>query len=88
MKKLLLGAALAAVFAGSAQAGLWKSIATSDWETKPSAHYKVEALGFDVRAYEWTPEYNENVRCVFVAGADGNGNAGVACYPVETNDKD
>lgn len=72
------------LIAGTANAGLLKTIATSGWETKPSAKYKVSTAGYDVRVYEWTPADNENVRCVFVAGADGNGNAGVACYEILT----
>ena len=56
--------------------------ATSGWDTKESSHYLVDTIGYDVRVYEWTPNSNENTRCIFVAGADGNGNAGVACYNI------
>lgn len=41
-----------AVAATMSQAGLFSSMVTSDWETKESKRYLVEAYGFDVRAYD------------------------------------
>jgi len=65
----------------SAQAGLWENLSTSDWQVKqPTSTYKVEAAGWNLRVYEWTPQDNKNVRCVFAAGSK---KGGVSCYPVK-----
>ena len=84
MKKVLLIGLLFA--ATSANAGIFSSVVTSDWELKkPSSKYMVETYGFDVRVYEWTPKDNPNYTCVFVAG--NNNSSGVACYPKKTKKK-
>lgn len=50
-----------AVAATMSQAGLFSSMVTSDWETKESKRYLVEAYGFDVRAYDW--ERSDGMLC-------------------------
>lgn len=81
MKKTLLSLTVLALFSTQASAGLFGSITSSGWPTKETKKYKIEAYGFDVRIYEWTPEENSNVRCVFAAGNENS--TGVACYEVE-----
>lgn len=57
----------------------WEKFSTFFKETRNNTSaYNVEAAGWNVRAIEWTPEENENYRCMFVAGTE---KAGVACYP-------
>jgi len=63
-----------------ANAGFLTSLATGDWRTLPTQHYKIEAFGYDVRVYEWTPLGNKGVRCVMTAG--NKNSSGVACYPL------
>ena len=66
--------------AKTAQAGLWEQLSTMDQPVKqPTAEYAVEAAGWNLRVYEWVPQDNTNVRCVFAAGSK---KGGVSCYPV------
>lgn len=83
MNKLIKIALLSALLVTStSHAGLFDSAMTSGWEDKnPSAKYKLDVYGFDVRVYEWIPKDNPNVRCVFVAGNENS--SGVACYDVK-----
>lgn len=82
MKKILLIVVTFLLSASLASAGMWDSMATSNWEDKaPTSKYKLDVYGFDVRVYEWAPKDNPNVRCVLIAG--NNNSSGVACYPVE-----
>ena len=74
-----LTAVLLVLLTTTANAGVFDSVMTSDWETVESAHYKLNAYGFDARVYEWMPLANPDVRCVFVAS---NKSSGVACYKV------
>jgi len=61
-----------------ANAGIIDSIMNSDLPTKEvTANYEISVYGYDARVYEWTPEGNENVTCVFVSS---NKSSGVACY--------
>ncbi len=61
------------------QAGLWDMVTTSDWETKElDAFYLLSVEGYDARAYEFTPEANPQMTCVFVTS---NKSSGVACFP-------
>ena len=85
MKKLLLG--ITVLFTSlSVNAGLFDTVMTGDWTTKKvDAKYKVETYGYDVRVYEWTPEANKNITCVFVAGSENS--SGVACYPKKGKSK-
>lgn len=86
MKKLffVVLAAVAISFSSIAavNAGWFDSAVTMSWTTRDSdVKYKLETHGFDVRVYEWTPAFSDDVRCVFVAG---NENAtGTACYSVK-----
>ena len=70
------------VFLASTQAnaGLFDSAMTSNWDTVEGKSYKLDVYGFDARAFEWTPLDNPNVRCVFVSS---NKSSGVACYDIE-----
>jgi len=63
-----------------AQAGLLSASRSADWETKATHKYKIDVMNFDVRVYEWTPQDNLNVRCVFAAGNQNS--SGVSCYDV------
>lgn len=58
-----------AVFAGApATAGLFDQLATSDWPTKKSEAYKVDAYGFDFRVYEWQTTSDPNTFCTVAIG--------------------
>lgn len=60
------------------KAGLWDSLMTGDWEEKAvDSYYNLSVYGFDARAYEWTPNSNPNMTCVFIAS---NENSGVGCF--------
>lgn len=86
MKTNIMIGALALMFATSANAGLLDGLMTGDWdEIDPSAQYKLETYGFNIRVYEWIPADNPNVRCVFAAGNENS--TGVACYDVEVEDE-
>lgn len=78
MKLTIATAALTALVATTANAGLFSSVATSDWDTKQSEKYKLEAYGFDLRVYEWSPKGNPNVVCVTAFGE--NGPVGLQCF--------
>ena len=43
--------------------------------------YQMEAAGWDVRVYEFTPVANENVTCIFISGS--NGPFGFQCFEKE-----
>lgn len=67
--------------------GLWNSVSTIGWADKElTTRYMVDSKGFDVRAYEWIPAENPNVRMVFISGTKSSG---VGSYtianPEETN---
>lgn len=55
-------------YSTSANAGLWGSIATSNWPTKESNAFKVEAFGFDFRVYEWVTENDPDTVCTVAIG--------------------
>lgn len=78
MKNLLL--VLIACFSLHANAGMFDTLATSNWPTKPTTKYKIDVYGYDMRVYEWTPKDNPDVRCVFTAG--NKNSSGTACYNV------
>lgn len=90
MKKSKFGSALVLAIGLTlslpSSAGLFDTVATSGWDNKEvSAKYKLKSYGYPVRAYEWTPKYNKNVRCVFIAGSESLGGGG--CYNVEESKK-
>ena len=59
-----------AVFAsGQANAGIFDSLATSNWPVKQSKAFKVEAYGFDFRVYEWQTESDPNTFCTVAIGS-------------------
>jgi len=79
---LALAVAISATISLPSHAGLFDSVVTSGWGERPiAAKYKIDTHGFNVRVYEWTPKYNKDVRCVFVAGSENS--SGNACYNVE-----
>jgi hypothetical protein len=90
MKNLkLLFTLIAALFVvlffvmGRAEAGMWEIVTSESWaKIEPDVSYKLETKGWNTRVYEFTPAYNENVRCIFGA-ADGA--SGMACYDVSPN---
>lgn len=83
MKTLLVLTALLATSL-TANAGMKDSLLTAGWEDKePTSKYKLDTYGYAVRVYEWTPDNNPNVSCVFVAGSTNS--TGVACYTKGNN---
>ena len=78
MKLTIAALALGAFTATTANAGLFDSVATSDWETKKSDKYKLEAYGFDLRVYEWSPKGNPNIVCVTAFSEKGP--IGLQCF--------
>lgn len=87
MKLTIAALALGAFTATTANAGLFDSVATSDWETKKSDKYKLEAYGFDLRVYEWHPKGNPNVTCITAFSEKGP--IGLQCFETETvNEKE
>lgn len=79
MKKLLLAAALASATVAT-HAGVWDSVATSDWPSKPTKKYKLEMYGFDARAYEFVTE--NGMRCVAVFPGGSTSGWQLSCLPV------
>jgi hypothetical protein len=91
MKKFIL-VALMLVLASPVFAGGWLNGAInnviaggSDAPNKATTMYRIETMGNDVRLYEWTPQDNKNIRCIFAAGSENS--TGVACYEVEEKKK-
>lgn len=91
MKKILMMVLVMALFASPACAGWMQGALNnalaggSDAPNKPTTMYRIETMGNDVRMYEWTPQDNKNIRCVFAAGSENS--TGVACYEVEEKKK-
>mgnify|MGYP001154969070 CR=1 FL=1 len=81
MKLALTTAAIATVIATSANAGLFDSVATKNWDTKATEKYKIEAYGYDMRIYEWNPEGNPNITCI--TGFSEVGSIGLQCFKTE-----
>ena len=82
MKKIIVVLVMLLLISTPVFAGLFSTVATGDWPTEQvEVKYKLSTYGYDVRVYEWTPKYNKNVRCVFVAGNENS--SGTACYDVE-----
>lgn len=84
MKKYITSCILA-VSALSAHAGVWDSVATSDWPSKPTKKYKLDMYGFDARAYEFTTD--NGMRCVIVFPGGSAGGSQLQCLPA-SKDKD
>ena len=61
--------------ATTASAGLFDSLATSDWPTRNvDSKYKLEVYGYNARVYEFTPKANKNITCIVVySGGDQKG---------------
>jgi len=78
--------ALGVITATSANAGIFGSVATIDWETKKSDKYKLEAYGFDLRVYEWNPKGNPDVTCITAFGEKGP--IGMQCFETKLPEKD
>jgi len=49
-------------------------------QAHPDSVVRLEAAGWDLRVYEFTPQTAHNMTCVFVAG---NRKAGLDCFPKE-----
>ncbi len=80
MKRVFKMVAVMLLISTSAHAGLWEKMTTLGQPTiKPESEYLVEASGWNLRVYEWTPPENRNIRCFFAAGEQ---KGGAACYPV------
>ena len=83
MKQFIKGAVttlavVAVIAAGSAQAGLFSSFATGDWPTLDSTPGLIDAYGFDLRTYEWTPQTAPHMTCVTIYSDGGGG--GLQCF--------
>lgn len=76
MKKLVLLTAMTLTM--SANAGLWEKVSTAGAPTVQSKMYKIDAAGWNLRAYEFTPLHSQHMKCVFVAGSK---KGGVSCFP-------
>lgn len=64
----------------NSKGGVWEKASTFFTTTRNNTSaYNVEAAGWNLRAVEWTPADNKNIRCVFVSGTN---KGGTACYPV------
>lgn len=79
--KFTLALAALALTATTASAGLFDSMATSDWPTKESNNYKLDAYGFDLRIYEWHPDGNPDITCI--TGFGEKGSIGLQCFESE-----
>ena len=83
--KLIFAAIALSAIASTASAGWLDSAATSSWDTKKSDKYKLEAYGFDLRVYEWSPKGNSDVTCITAFGEKGP--VGLQCFENEKNEK-
>lgn len=74
-------AVTAGVLIGSAKAGLLDSMMNSGLEeVEATANYEIKTYGWDSRVYEFTPAWNKNVSCAFIAS---NKSSGAACYEID-----
>lgn len=74
---MLATAALGAVIVGTAsQAGIYNWATTNGWPTVSTEHFLVEAKGYDMRGYIFTPQGMSDVTCIFVVG---NTPSGLSC---------
>lgn len=82
MNKMIFGIVFGlGLSVAGAQAGLFDQLMTSDWPTKESKAYKVEAYGFDFRVYEWQTESDPNTFCtVAIGNADRAPYMGLNCF--------
>lgn len=86
MTTIKIATAALLVSASTASAGLFDSLATSDWPTKSSKAYKVEAYGFDFRVYEWVSENDPNTICTVAIGNSSNAPyMGMQCFKKSNN---
>lgn len=77
MKKVVIGVMLMGVSVGAMAS--WSNLLTMGNKTiKPTVQYDMETAGWDARAYEFTPAYNNEMSCIFIATEGGNG--GLTCY--------
>jgi len=74
----IAGIATAFLQPTEASAGIFDSLATADWKTVTSTRYKIDAYGYDVRAYEWTPETAPQTTCVMAFSESGP--VGMQCF--------
>lgn len=86
MKLTIATIALGVITATSANAGLFDSVTTSGWDTKQSEKYKLEAYGYDLRVYEWTPKGNPDVTCITAFSEKGP--VGLQCFETKLPEKD
>jgi hypothetical protein len=75
MKKVLLVASLALVLSACSEDGSYFSANTV--QMKSDKVGRLEATGEDLRVYEFTPQTDPSMQCVFVAG-DSKG--GLQCW--------
>jgi hypothetical protein len=76
---LVCSITLLATGVGAAKAGLFDSLVTTKWETKPAdENYKLESYGYDLRVYEFTPMSNPKISCIALYGETGP--TGIQCF--------
>jgi len=82
MQKIIFGLiAGLALSVASAQAGLFDQVMTSNWPSKESVAYKVEAYGFDFRVYEWQTTNDPDTFCtVAIGNSDRAPYMGLDCF--------
>lgn len=68
MKTKVIAAIVLASATISANAGLFDSLATGNWETKPTKRYKLEMYGFDARVYEFDTDNGMSCVAVYSGG--------------------
>ena len=61
---LLFAVGILLFYAAAAHAGLFSSLATSNWETRSTEKYKLDMHGFDARVYEF--DTKNGMKCVAV----------------------
>lgn len=71
-----------------AEAGLFDSISTSSWRTIQSDKFKIDAYGYDVRAYEWVSPNDPTQICVMTFAGSGKGAIGMQCWEKGTQGTD
>jgi flagellar biosynthesis/type III secretory pathway M-ring protein FliF/YscJ len=66
-------------FAQPANADLWTLYKNSKLEESPSVAHRVNAMGYDVRVYEFKPKTQPDYTCVMAFGQTNP--VGMQCFP-------
>lgn len=68
MRVALIAGALALI---SVPASAWLGGTSWTWEVHKPTQYKLEAVGADLRVYEWIPKSNPEDYCIALFGSQG-----------------